>query len=145
MMGEGNWRGVFAVAASPHSNCLLPCPTNFSPWTPTPAKQTCALTGNYNHYFCWCWCWCWWLWKWWQSCWCCCWWWLWRSCWCWCWQCDKVNCGLVVGVGLQALISPLSVSASERSGSNLNKEQNSFIADSRGRARVGWDEPSGDG
>ena len=31
------------MATSPHSNCLLPCPANFSPWPPTPAKQTGAM------------------------------------------------------------------------------------------------------
>ena len=30
MMGGGNWRRVFAVVPSPHSNCLKACPANFS-------------------------------------------------------------------------------------------------------------------
>ena len=56
-----------------------------------------------------------------------------------------MNCGLV-GVGFQALISPLTVSAREsnrEAGSNLNKEQNSFIDGSQGRVRVSQ-EPSVD-
>ena len=50
-----------------------------------------------------------------------------------------VNCGLDAGVGFQALISPLSVSAvsqTEEPGSNLNKEQNSFIDLPRESKRV---------
>ena len=40
MIGGGNWRRVFAVAASPHSNCLQASLDNFSPTTLLELKLT---------------------------------------------------------------------------------------------------------